>query len=324
MQRSPNTSPRGNEHRRHSQVDGQRRFKSVNPNMGSHGVNAPESETRTLRFPIQQAVECMLLSFSVAASGNDLEAGERFRRQADDSLSIYLGQVLESFKQQMTTGCADLNIPILDPLKIADFNVDEDTGLTSIRATFFNVEIRGLSSFIVNHVRVNLENLRLDLSLLVPNLQVEGQYQLDGRAVGILPLSGNGAFWVVAVQLVASGFALLQVNSKDHLDLQNLNLDLDVFDIELNFDNLLGGGAIGEVANNVASALSKGTFGLIKPRILASLESSLRNKLNDELRHFDAILLIHGGLHCPMDQLSNANMYMDQVLLKARDQIKQR
>ncbi|GAB6032095.1 hypothetical protein CHUAL_010459 [Chamberlinius hualienensis] len=280
------------------------------------------------RFPIQQAVECMVLSLSIAATNDDPSAGDRFRRQANESVSQYLRQVLEGFRRQMNTGVPELRIPVLDPLQIVDFNLDEGIlkgGITVIRASFSEVNIKGLSQFIIRHLLVNLETLRLDLTLIVPNLHVEGVYELDGKAVGFVPLSGHGPFWVAALELVATGYASLRINSEDHLDLQKLNIDLNVDKIGLNFDNLLGGGTIGEVANNVASALSKGTFDRIKPRIVANLESSLRNKLNDELRHFDAIGLIYGGLHCPMgmkERIFNANVYMDQVLEKARDQMK--
>lgn len=278
-------------------------------------------------FPFQQAIECSLLSYSLVSTDDD-DALRRCRRQADLSLTRYLATVLEAFRSQMPTGVPELGIPPLDPLQFPeDLLVQEDQGfLAQFSATFSGVVVAGVSSFRILRLEVCLQRLELRLALVFPSVRVSGQYELEGHAAGVLPLSGGGNFWVLAEDVEVCGDACLYVIGCDSLQLEALELDLHVGALDLHFDNLLGGGALGEAVNTAASSLSAAVLERAKPRLLSSLGESLKAKLNHELMHVDVAKFIPGGLAHAVGgarQVTDANDYLDHVLDNAREQISQ-
>lgn len=56
--------------------------------------------------------------------------------------------------------------------------------------------LQGLSEFIIEDVRVNVQTLAVTINLRYDSLLLDGEYDLTGKLVKVIPLSARGPFTV--------------------------------------------------------------------------------------------------------------------------------
>lgn len=172
-------------------------------------------------------------------------------------------------------GLPGLDIP--DPMPVPDF--DSDSGSTKAHMT--NVTISGQSVFTIHKLQINLVKMELELCLNLSQLSVRGNYSLNGR-VGFFTISGQGGFWMNVIRVYTSGWAKLSVTNSGQLQMSDIDLDLNVQEIQLHFENLLGKGFMGSLGNTLINALSKVIFQSVKPNILEKMEAIVVDNLNEQ------------------------------------------
>lgn len=98
---------------------------------------------------------------------------------------------MRSLKHRLLDGIPELYIPPLDPLVIPELTFHQNSGTVFLQSTYKNIEIRGLSSFIISDVKVDLGNLTLSAKFSVPILDVRAKYSMNGKIM-MMPLIGEG------------------------------------------------------------------------------------------------------------------------------------
>ncbi|XP_076338261.1 uncharacterized protein LOC143240162 [Tachypleus tridentatus] len=234
--------------------------------------------------------------FDVVSLENHSYLQERaLRVRRDDSLNNYLRIVLENFRNIMKTGSSNPKIPVLDPLSIRPQNINKQSGKTKISVKLWDILIRGLSDFQIQQLKVDIKKLTLQIKLNIPKLIATGQYELEGKIINIFPLSGKGKAKIEANNVNVGGNAILTL-SGEKLQVSSLDLHLTFHSISVNFENLLGGGSLGDLVNNLISSLGRPLFDKFGPKLLTDLENGLKRSLNKELGKYSLSDILDGKI----------------------------
>ena len=92
----------------------------------------------------------------------------------DNLLDNFVKAVLEQFKDYMTTGLPELNVPILDPFDVPHFNIPHiDTSGIKADITINDFVLKYLSTFETDDVHLDLLRLNLEVHLNLTKLRVK-------------------------------------------------------------------------------------------------------------------------------------------------------
>jgi len=205
---------------------------------------------------------------------------------ADDSLNNYILATLENFREQMPTGIPEFGLPAMDPLKIGDQSISHSDSKVQVDLKLNNPTVINLSKFKVNSLNTDLINLRFRIELGFPSIVATSNYDLKGKAFRILPIFGNGGAQITANNLkIVTTAAISMVNSK--FQLSSFNHDLSYGSINVNLQNLVGGGSLGEVVNGLLNIFGPKLFDMKKADIQRELDQIIIKEINNKLKDFD-------------------------------------
>jgi len=252
--------------------------------MGTHLPSGP-AHTCTMRLLSLLAVLSLLACVCAAP------------QPRDDSVDNYIKMVLENFADAMKTGIPILGIPILDPLDIGHIEIPEiDSSAFRLKANASKMVLNDLSTFSPTTVHVDFDNAALTLGLHVVNVKLEGIYWADGLALSLFPIFGEGGFYIRLVSTDIDGLGDITVTPDDYLQIEDLQLAVKFDDLEIYFDNFLGGGSLGDVMNDVLSTLSETILDIVLPMIQDKVIPPLLAYLNEELHKHTIGEIIDGIL----------------------------
>lgn len=149
---------------------------------------------------------------------------------------------------------------IRDPLFFGDgFYLNKRTSAYTFDMRTSHIMLHGLKDLKMTNVQVSrhykLQDIKANVTVM-SDLKFEGQYNLKGMAMGIMPISGKGYFTinVKGFRIQAISYLALDDTKKNDKDLQklvvrNLDVHIDYDNIHFDFQNLMGGGIIGASAN---------------------------------------------------------------------------
>ncbi|XP_075235678.1 protein takeout-like isoform X2 [Lycorma delicatula] len=163
--------------------------------------------------------------------------------RSDPHISDCLKIVLENIRNQMETGVPDMDIPPLDPLSINEINLTENE--KDFLFKFFNVKVKGLSDFIIEDLRADIDNLMVEVKFKAPLLNFEGEYQIRGtifrvklNATGIASLT----FWNIPFIVNIEADLLKRSDMKTYLTVNKLNNTIQIpSKAYLKFSNIFNG-----------------------------------------------------------------------------------
>lgn len=202
----------------------------------------------------------------------------------DDSINQFIRATLENFRGQMSSGMPDLGVPVLEPLSIPRINEHIVEGPAAITVVVDQLKVSDLSTFTINSMDVNLQDLRLQFNLHLPQVTANGVYALDGKVFNFVPLYGKGNCKVKVAELDIGASAALTITPTGSLQVTNdFDLSFGFGGIFVNFENLMGGGNLGNVVNGVVNALGKPLFDKFQPVIKKELKKALLGEINKAL-----------------------------------------
>lgn len=207
------------------------------------------------------------------------------RSDLDDNLARFIDTVLRDW---IVNGNEELGLPVADPLVIEklDINLDNGAGLVLV-GSVDNVAITGASTFKVVSVVTDVVALTAVIDISVDALKLVGEhYVLEGDLNGLLPLWGEGAFQLDLFDAKLNIQFQLRVKEDDFLELAVLKLDVSIGSAKANFENLLGGGALGDVANDFISSELPNLVEQNKELVLSELVPIIIEKVNPVLAKY--------------------------------------
>ncbi|KAL7642697.1 UNVERIFIED_CONTAM: hypothetical protein RMT77_007262 [Armadillidium vulgare] len=170
----------------------------------------------------------------------------------------------------------------LDPLALDVQTITHHHPAISLTINLSLMVLKGLSEFRIEEVHLNVQTLTLAISLSCDSLKLEGRYDLKGKLVKVIPVSGSGPFFVTTDHPQVRLRARLH-EVRGHLLVLNLKSELDIHGVKTYLRNLPCSSLVSRMLDNVLSE----TLHREKARLSQELSSSLKELLNNELRNFN-------------------------------------
>jgi len=147
-----------------------------------------------------------------------------------------------------------------DPMALPDISFSKSQpALFDINFKAWNMKMNGLLFTKVKNLHVlrhlGLNDIRVVAQLVAP-LNIEGQYSLTGTGLSLLPLNGNGnlSIKIQDFMLTAETYMVLRGNK---LFIRRVDLKVTEKDMDVNLQNLMGDGLVGDVANSILDTIGE-------------------------------------------------------------------
>ncbi|XP_063592834.1 uncharacterized protein LOC134769954 [Penaeus indicus] len=225
-------------------------------------------------------------------------------------------QALEAARSLLESGIPELGIPPLDPfgpLPKIPFSVDT-SGLW-LEGIVNDTYVRNLAQFVTCSVNLTFGLAqKFDIEFRLQNFHMDGYYDVDGLALSLFPIFGNGGFRIDTYESGFTGGAKISYNPiSDHASLKDLSLDIFFSTMELEMECILGCGDMSDIINGAASEIAPFMFNAIWDYISPILSTALQDGINDILKNISISDIITPEER-RMLELGNANGYLDLVM----------
>ena len=173
--------------------------------------------------------------------------------------------------------------------------------MTNFKVYLKGMELTGLKGLDIDSMRFNLGWMHVDVVMSIPKLRLTGQnYRMSGKIM-LVPVHGeattilfgpelmcsnlgNGAFYMDVNKLKIFAKANLARNqTSNKLEVDQIVLDMDVGDLDMHFDNLMGSRRWSSIANEVLNQMSHLIFDHVKYSLLDELKEDIKSHLNAQL-----------------------------------------
>lgn len=110
-------------------------------------------------------------------------------QRSTPNLAQCVKESIESIRPSLGTGNFGNGFVIdgLEPLKIDDIVIQRN----GLNANLYNVKANGATTFLIDKLRINVENFKVDAIIHVAKVEAYGQYQLQMK-LGVLNIKGDG------------------------------------------------------------------------------------------------------------------------------------
>ncbi|KAI9554429.1 hypothetical protein GHT06_019701 [Daphnia sinensis] len=270
-------------------------------------------------------MRCAILIFLLASVGfgatltgkiQPKDVLEKALHQARNPVDDIIRNALEVVRQLMLNGTE--NIPPLDPFFIEYLLVNFTSADAELLLQVDNTWVTHLAEFIVESVETNMVRLTMELQLSLPNFNIDGHYAMDGMLVNLFPLYGAGNYFVHVFNVSLGGGAGLSMGVPPQI--RDLHLDFTFQALEVNFENLLGGGSLEELIETVINELAKEVVDAVWAIINEPFCQLIEDQINQALANMggEGSEAYDMALIPETKEVGNANAYLDEVLAELR------
>jgi len=169
--------------------------------------------------------------------------------------------LMESSKRGFKKTTFPAQLLLKDPVSI-DQDIafkKKEAGLVDIDFKAWDLMISGLHSMWIKNLHVlrhiGLKDIRVVVQLIT-DLSFTGNYSLEGTGLSMIPVTGSGHLSVSVSQLMLTGETFLIVREDEEtgktvLHIKEMDIKMTNQDLDVKLENLLGGGFVGNMANDV-------------------------------------------------------------------------
>jgi len=198
-------------------------------------------------------------------------------------MSEYVLKILDHYKQEDPTGLP--GVPIPDPLTVPDLKNNVPGGTMHMK----NVSLSGLTNFRLETVKANVAAMEVQTALTFDQLIVKGNYTLSGWLGG-----SSGPFTVTLTKVFVQANATMEVQLDGKLRAQNMNMDIKLQKINMDFQRL------GGLYQSVIKSAGSFVFENVKPYVIKQVNTNVREEVNKQI---DALNQTFPNSIAPLDQL---------------------
>ncbi|XP_011309495.1 protein takeout [Fopius arisanus] len=203
--------------------------------------------------------------------------------RSDPALDTCIQKSFNHLKPYLIKGIPELELPPIEPLTIPQLGMENGQGAVRVSALFSNITAIGPGNYTVGRVRVDLRNLRLDLHLAIPKIELQGHYVVAGNVL-LFPIQSQGDFWalfgdveaiarVQGVEELRDGVRYMRI----HRLLVDFSLGRARFRV---VDQLNGNNVIGQAMNQFLNQNAKEIIEEMRPAASASIAKHFMSFLN--------------------------------------------
>jgi len=171
-----------------------------------------------------------------------------------------LNVILASSKVGSKRSRLPYQILIPDPVRIPDVAFSKaQPALFNIQFTATDLKIHGLHDSKIKHLHVlrhlGLNDIRIVVQFITP-LRLDGQYTLTGTGLSLLPLQGNGSLALKIDDFMLTLETFLVIKDRK-LYIRNLDVQMTEKLMDVNLENLMGDGLVGNVINDILTLVGE-------------------------------------------------------------------
>ncbi|XP_026470942.1 protein takeout-like [Ctenocephalides felis] len=184
-------------------------------------------------------------------------------------------------------GSPKIHMAKVDPLHISGIHIDQ--GMESpiaVKLNFIDNDLTGLSQITVKKVEsFSTEKLDWKLHLLMPRLELYGDYNVSGRVL-VLPIVGQGKSNLTIVNTEATAIIqgrldAIEKNGKKYHQIDNFELDFVPKRLHIYLGNLFNGDkALGDNMNVFLNENWQDIFNELKPAVQDSFAAVFKELAN--------------------------------------------
>lgn len=183
-------------------------------------------------------------------------------------------------------GIPELEVPSIEPLTLPEVLVAQGAG---IKAVGKNININGPGSFVIKKLNVDLANYQVDISVDLPYLTFNGEYEVSGRLL-VLPLKGKGPVRANATDCKGDVVLYAQLVKKadgEHLRFTDIDMKITIGGYHVRLDNLFNGDKfLGEATNAALNENPKELIAYLKPVVEKTVKNIIQKIANKITQHF--------------------------------------
>ncbi|KAG7163103.1 uncharacterized protein LOC121873255 [Homarus americanus] len=208
------------------------------------------------------------------------EEGGAVSAAGEEAIRAILASLRESMKGE--EGSGGIVAPPMDPMALETQVIAHQNSALNITVRLYNMSLTGLSEFIIEDVRVNVQLLTLIVCLGIDTLQLNGEYDLQGKLLKVIPISARGPFTVTTNNAKVT----LRVKLKEcrgRLEVRDLTSDLILESVRCRLSQMTGGALVSRFLNSVLTDVLRQE----RQRLAHDLSVVLKTLLNKELGNFN-------------------------------------
>lgn len=183
--------------------------------------------------------------------------------RSDPLISRCIKNTLEDLRPRLVEGIPDLGIVPMDPLNIPRLEQKEENKNFKMKLVLKNLTVQGIRHTKLLDVRMDFNNLTMQIQMLVPALKFTANYEMDGKVL-MLPAVGNGDCTLKFTDVTIAchtAFKLVNRKGEDFLEVQDLKWALDAGTSHFQFNNMFNGDKIlGDTVNRFLNENSREAF----------------------------------------------------------------
>ncbi|XP_047108334.1 protein takeout-like [Schistocerca piceifrons] len=192
----------------------------------------------------------------------------------------------------LAKGIPEIGVAPYEPLRIPRLALSKGQGAVLISGSFSDIVVRGPSNATTTFGRLDTEQQRLEFGLQIPDLRLEGNYDLKGHIL-LLPLVGNGRATLRlgnTTTTVSTRYVVESVRGRDVVRIVTMKVDFTVASMHIHLYNLFNGNKV--LGHTLNTFLNKNG-----QEVLADLEEPLGEALSEVF----IVLVNQIFTHIPLD-----------------------
>jgi len=238
---------------------------------------------------------------------------------------------IEAFRPLLVTGVPSLGIPPFDPMgPLPNIIFSMANEALTLDGSVNETMVRNLAQFVVCQMNVTLGvRQEIYIEFRLDNFHMDGVYDIDGLAVSLFPIFGNGNYTLDTYQAGFSGYGKVTYNVlQDTISISDLALDVFFEQLDLYLECILGCGDMADFVNNYIDEIGEAIFNAVWDYIGPTLSQGVENLINDALKNVSVgeilgndtnrVNVAEASKPIPIaektaKEMGNANDYMDMV-----------
>lgn len=138
---------------------------------------------------------------------------------------------------------------------------------------------------VVRHI--GLHDIRV-VAQVMTDLQISGQYELTGMGLSMIDLTGSGGLNISVSKLLLTGETFLVLKEdKETRDMdvfiKNVDMKMNNDKLSVELENILGGGLLGDMANNILTLIGEEFLYAHKDMLTKRVSEKFKEKFNQIL-----------------------------------------
>jgi len=173
---------------------------------------------------------------------------------------------------------------IPDPVVIPDVSFSRSQpALYNIQFKATDLKIHGMHASKVKHLHVlrhlGLKDIRFVVQFVTP-LVIDGKYSLTGTGLSLLPLHGNGSLALKIDDFMLTVESYLVLKDRK-LYIRNLDVQMTEKMLNVNLENLMGDGLVGDVVNDILSVVGEDLLYSNRQLLIDTVGTVVENQVNN-------------------------------------------